>query len=66
MKPDIISRIVGILPRVTRLQRQVSSKAEANALQVKVGVQADCLSASGSTASEEAPEFPRSRRHRRG
>ncbi len=39
-----IQNLLGILPRVTRLQQQVGSKAEANALQVKVELQADCLS----------------------
>ena len=34
---------LGILPRVTRRQQQAGSKAEANALQVKVELQADCL-----------------------
>ncbi len=36
--------MLGILPKVTRLQEQAGSKAEANALQVKVELQADCLS----------------------
>lgn len=39
-----IQNLLGILPRVTRLQQQAGSKAEANALQVKVELQADCLS----------------------
>src|SRR4030081_2864418 len=39
-----VQNLLGILPRVTRLQQQVGSKAEANALQVKVELQADCLS----------------------
>ena len=39
-----IQKLLGILPRVTRLQQQAGSKAEANALQVKVELQADCLS----------------------
>jgi len=38
-----IQNLLGILPRVTRLQEQAGSKAEANALQVKVELQADCL-----------------------
>src|SRR6478735_10437912 len=38
-----IQNLLGILPRVTRLQQQAGSKAEANALQVKVELQADCL-----------------------
>ena len=38
-----IQNLLGILPRVQRMQEQVS-KTEANALQVKVELQADCLS----------------------
>jgi predicted metalloprotease len=39
-----VQNLLGILPRVTRLQQQAGSKADANALQVKVELQADCLS----------------------
>src|SRR3954449_8972394 len=39
-----IQNLLGILPRVQRLQEQAGSKAQANALQVKVELQADCLS----------------------
>jgi len=39
-----VQNLLGILPRVTRLQQQADSKAEANALQVRVELQADCLS----------------------
>ncbi len=39
-----VQNLLGILPRVQRLQQQAGSKAEANALQVKVELQADCLS----------------------
>jgi hypothetical protein len=39
-----IQNLLGIIPRVTRLQQQAGSKAESNALQVKVELQADCLS----------------------
>jgi predicted metalloprotease len=38
-----VQNLLGILPRVTQLQQQVSSKAEADALQVRVELQADCL-----------------------
>jgi len=34
---------LGILPRVTEAQRAASSRAESNALQVRVELQADCL-----------------------
>src|SRR5665213_3248698 len=39
-----IQNLLGILPRVTAQQQQAGSKAAANALQVKVELQADCLS----------------------
>lgn len=39
-----IQNLLGVIPRVTRLQQQAGSKAESNALQVKVELQADCLS----------------------
>jgi hypothetical protein len=34
---------LGILPRVTQAQQQASSKAQSNALQVRVELQADCF-----------------------
>ena len=39
-----IQNLLGILPRVTRLQQQAGDKTASNALQVKVELQADCLS----------------------
>ena len=39
-----IQNLLGVLPRVTRAQQQSGSRAEANALQVRVELQADCLS----------------------
>ena len=39
-----VQNLLGILPRVTRPQQQAGSKAESNALQVRVELQADCLS----------------------
>jgi hypothetical protein len=39
-----VQNLLLILPRVTRLQQQAGSKAESNALQVRVELQADCLS----------------------
>jgi predicted metalloprotease len=38
-----VQNLLGVTPRVAQLQQQVSSKAEANALQVRVELQADCL-----------------------
>jgi predicted metalloprotease len=51
-----VQNLLGILPRVTRLQQQAGSKAEANALQVKVELQADCLS--GVWVNREAKKRP--------
>lgn len=51
-----IQNLLGILPKVTRLQQQAGSKAEANALQVKVELQADCLS--GVWVNREAKKRP--------
>jgi hypothetical protein len=39
-----VQNLLGILPRVTRLQQAAGSRAESNALQVKVELQADCFS----------------------
>jgi predicted metalloprotease len=38
-----VQNLLGILPRVVRLQQQAGSKPEANALQVRMELQADCL-----------------------
>jgi hypothetical protein len=51
-----IQNLLGILPRVTRLQQQSGSKTESNALQVKVELQADCLS--GVWVNHEAKKRP--------
>ncbi|WP_257166003.1 neutral zinc metallopeptidase [Bradyrhizobium sp. SRS-191] len=51
-----VQNLLGILPRVTRMQQQVDNKAEANALQVKVELQADCLS--GVWVNREAKKRP--------
>ncbi|MGJ4971563.1 MULTISPECIES: KPN_02809 family neutral zinc metallopeptidase [unclassified Bradyrhizobium] len=51
-----IQNLLGILPRVTRMQQQSDNKAEANALQVKVELQADCLS--GVWVNREAKKRP--------
>jgi hypothetical protein len=39
-----VQNLLGILPRVTRLQQQAGSKTASNALQVRIELQADCLS----------------------
>jgi predicted metalloprotease len=51
-----IQNLLGILPAVTQKQRDAGSKAEANALQVKVELQADCLS--GVWVNREAKKRP--------
>jgi uncharacterized protein len=51
-----VQNLLGILPRVTQLQQQSGSKPEANALQVKVELQADCLS--GVWVNREAKKRP--------
>src|ERR1700759_409571 len=51
-----IQNLLGILPQVTQKQQQASSKAEANALQVKIELQADCLS--GVWVNHEAKKRP--------
>src|SRR5437763_9823444 len=51
-----VQNLLGILPRVTRLQQQAGSKSESNALQVKVELQADCLS--GVWVNREAKKRP--------
>ncbi len=51
-----VQNLLNILPRVTRLQQQSGSKTEANALQVKVELQADCLS--GVWVNREAKKRP--------
>jgi hypothetical protein len=51
-----VQNLLGILPRVTQLQQQAGSKAEANALQVKIELQADCLS--GVWVNREAKKRP--------
>ncbi len=39
-----IQNLLGILPKATQMQQQAGSKAEANAIQVRIELQADCLS----------------------
>jgi predicted metalloprotease len=51
-----VQNLLGVLPRVTRLQQQAESRAEANALQVRVELQADCLS--GVWVNREAKKRP--------
>ena len=51
-----VQNLLGIIPRVTRLQQQAGSKAESNRLQVMVELQADCLS--GVWANKEKQKRP--------
>src|SRR6201995_4970712 len=53
-----VQNLLGILPRVTRLQQQSGSRTESNALQVKVELQADCLSGGwGNREEKKRPGF---------
>ena len=51
-----VQNLLGINPRVTQMQQQASSKTEANALQVRVELQADCLA--GVWVNREAKKRP--------
>ena len=51
-----VQNLLGIIPKVNAMQQQASSKAEANALQVKVELQADCLA--GVWANKEKQKRP--------
>ena len=48
---------LGILPRVTQAQQASSSKAESNALQVRVELQADCLAGIWANRSQQRNNF---------
>jgi uncharacterized protein len=51
-----VQNLLGILPRVTAQQQAAGSKAAANAMQVKIELQADCLS--GVWVNREAKKRP--------
>src|SRR5689334_3674641 len=48
---------LGILPRVTQAQQAASSKAEANRLQVRVELQADCLAGAWANRAQAKHNF---------
>jgi predicted metalloprotease len=48
-----VQNLLGILPKVEKQQQAARSKAEANALQVKVELQADCLAGVWANHSEQ-------------
>jgi predicted metalloprotease len=48
---------LGILPRVMQAQQAASSQAQANALQVRVELQADCLAGVWANRSEQKNKF---------
>ncbi len=51
-----IQNLLGILPKATAMQQQAGSKADANAIQVKIELQADCFS--GVWVNREAKKRP--------
>ncbi|MBN8967735.1 MAG: neutral zinc metallopeptidase [Rhizobiales bacterium] len=51
-----VQNLLGVLSRATAAQQQASSRAEANAIQVRVELQADCLS--GVWVNREAKKRP--------
>jgi uncharacterized protein len=52
-----VQHMLGILPKVQRAQQQVSSRAEANRLQVMVELQADCLAGVWANRQEKQRSF---------
>jgi uncharacterized protein len=52
-----VQNMLGILPKVQRAQQQVSSRAEANRLQVMVELQADCLAGVWANRQEQQRSF---------
>ncbi len=48
---------LGILPRVTQMQQASSSKADANALQVRIELQADCLAGVWANRAQQKHKF---------
>src|SRR5262249_27181858 len=55
-----------ILPRVTEAQQAASGQVEANQLQVRVELQADCLAGVWANRAQQKTQVPRFRRRRTG
>ena len=52
-----VQNVLGLLPRVTQAQQEASSQTEANQLQVKVELQADCLAGVWANRAQQKHNF---------
>ena len=59
-----VQNLLGILPKAQDAQRAAGSKAEANRIQVRVELQADCLAGVWAQSFQPALEFARAGRRR--
>ena len=61
-----VQNLLGILPKVQQAQRAAGNRVEANHMQVRVELQADCFAGVWAQSRRAEVEVPRSRRHRGG